>query len=58
MKIIHSVLTKQSKVFGILLASTSLVLLLFVQWYDAGKKEMVVISTKYGDRRDQHLFPG
>ncbi|HKL02475.1 MAG TPA: peptidylprolyl isomerase [Cryomorphaceae bacterium] len=49
MKIIHSVLTKQSKVFGILLASTSLVLLLFVQWYDAGKKEMVVISTKYGD---------
>lgn len=49
MKIIHSVLTKQSKVFGFLIATTSLVLLLFVQWYDAEKKEMVVISTDYGD---------
>lgn len=49
MKIIHSVLTKQNKVFGFLIATTSLVLLLFVQWYDAEKKEMVVISTDYGD---------
>lgn len=34
---------------GLLLISTSLVLLLFTQWYDASKDEMVVISTKFGD---------
>ncbi len=49
MKIIHSVFTKQGKVFGFLIAATSLILLLFVQWYDAEKKEMVVISTEFGD---------
>lgn len=49
MKIINSVLSKRSRLIGLLLIMTSLGLLLFTQGYDASKDEMVVISTEYGD---------
>ncbi len=49
MKIINRVLTRKSRLIGILLICTSLVLLLFTRWYDASKDEMVVISTDFGE---------
>jgi len=49
MKIINRVLTRKSRLVGILLICTSLVLLLFTQSYDASKDEMVVISTEFGE---------
>ena len=49
MKIINRVLSRRSRLIGLLLISTSLVLLLFTRSYDASKDEMVVISTSHGD---------